>query len=59
MDVWTDEQVKLFEAGGNSKARAFFKQHGHTGYLTLTEYQGSVGTKYKKHLKDLSEGKVR
>ena len=57
MDVWTEEQIRLFEAGGNSQARGFFKQHGHTGYLTVDQYSGPTGQKYKTHLKALSEGK--
>jgi len=28
LDSWTDEQLRLVAAGGNQRARTFFKQHG-------------------------------
>lgn len=28
LDTWTEEQLQLMNAGGNQRARAFFKQHG-------------------------------
>ncbi|KDD72330.1 hypothetical protein H632_c3505p0, partial [Helicosporidium sp. ATCC 50920] len=28
LDSWTEEQLQVMAAGGNARARSFFKQHG-------------------------------
>jgi len=53
LDTWTTEQLRLMEAGGNLKARQFFKQHGFNDSGTKAEekYTSRVATLYRQHLK--------
>jgi len=54
LDQWTPEQLKLMEAGGNSKAKTFFKQHGFSesdAEKTEDKYTSRVAQLYKQHLK--------
>eukprot|EP00741_Cyanophora_paradoxa_P011289 tig00020554_g10904.t1 len=54
LDSWTAEQLRLMEAGGNLKARNFYKQHGMTeaDMTKLDEkYNSRVAQLYKAHLK--------
>lgn len=57
LDSWYPHQLKNMEAGGNERARAFFRTHGWAGGLAekgkvVSKYQSKAAEQYKAQLKE-------
>jgi len=53
LDKWRKDQLRMMVAGGNSKARAFFRERGQStsGSDRRAKYTSKAANLYKKHLK--------
>ncbi|KAF7457510.1 putative ARF1-directed GTPase-activating protein [Cryptosporidium felis] len=56
MDSWTPKQMKMMEAGGNSKLSELFKEYGLDGCDIKKKYNSGIAAYYRRTLKDLCEG---
>ena len=50
LDSWTRIQIRKMQAGGNSAAKAFFKQHGCTTSDAATKYNSRAATLWRQKL---------
>eukprot|EP00184_Porphyridium_aerugineum_P003622 CAMPEP_0184693864 /NCGR_PEP_ID=MMETSP0313-20130426/1991_1 /TAXON_ID=2792 /ORGANISM="Porphyridium aerugineum, Strain SAG 1380-2" /LENGTH=427 /DNA_ID=CAMNT_0027152039 /DNA_START=242 /DNA_END=1525 /DNA_ORIENTATION=- len=58
MDTWSKRDLGLMVQGGNSRASAFYKDHGWRGSLLNADleqkYKGRIAEMYKSHLEKLA-----
>ena len=53
LDSWTEAQLAIMQAGGNGRARTFFKQHGYTetgSDKIESKYTSTAAAKYRQTL---------
>jgi hypothetical protein len=58
MDSWTDKQLSMMQAGGNGKARAFFRTHGIDGMGIKEKYNTKPAAMYREKILAQIEGRV-
>ncbi|KAL0478266.1 ADP-ribosylation factor GTPase-activating protein [Acrasis kona] len=58
-DKWSDEQVQFILNGGNSKARAYFRQHGIATLEAKQKYESVAAKQYKSTLREVVDKALR
>lgn len=54
LDKWKPHEIKAMEAGGNAKAKAFFRDHGVIDMEKIeSKYQTSAAQQYRNKIKEL------
>jgi len=59
LDKWKVGEIKMMEAGGNDRAKAFFRDHGVTDMKVESKYQTNAAQQYKHKLKELTTAKPK